>query len=70
MFCKVRGCESENHFRVFLWLTWSQNLSANVSGIKLHMDGLEALVKIRGGICALPEPIPRRLVTWADSEGK
>lgn len=41
-----------------------------MSGVKLHMDGLEALVKSRGGITTIADPIPRRVVTWADSEGK
>ncbi|KAH8782098.1 hypothetical protein BGZ57DRAFT_852885 [Hyaloscypha finlandica] len=45
----------------------SNNLAANAPGVKVHMDGLEALIKTRGGIQALlVHSLTRKFVTWAD----
>jgi hypothetical protein len=42
-----------------------QILSGELSGIKIHMDGLEALVKSRGGIQSLEShPLTRKVVMW------
>jgi hypothetical protein len=43
-----------NHFPLGTALKLDQSLSANIPGVKIHIDGLEALVASRGGIQALP----------------
>ena len=67
---KIRGSISLARSFSHHWLTCAQSLAANLSGVKLHMDGLETLVNSRGGISSLPDSNPRRLATWVDSEGE
>lgn len=35
-----------------------------VAGAKLHIDGLEALIKSQGGIAAMDIGVARRHITW------
>ncbi|PMD37181.1 hypothetical protein L207DRAFT_514502 [Hyaloscypha variabilis F] len=65
---KPNHIPTDSTIAVVACLTKVECLAANLSGIKLHMDGLETLVGSRGGIEALPDSNPRRLATWVDSE--
>ncbi|KAE9381097.1 hypothetical protein N431DRAFT_392008 [Stipitochalara longipes BDJ] len=49
-------------------MTHLEILSGDSSGTKIHMDGLEALVKSRGGIQGLEShPLTRKLAMWTDT---
>ena len=57
-----------NPSHLLLWTTLKvdQNLIANIPGVKIHIDGLEALVTNRGGLQALPiHGLARKIVTCA-----
>jgi len=52
---------------VYLIIFWSQIHSGSAAGIKLHMDGLEAMVKSRGGLQALDSnSLARKVTVWYD----
>jgi hypothetical protein len=52
---------------VYLIIFWSQIHSGSATGIKLHMDGLEAMVKSRGGVQALgSDSLARKITVWYD----
>jgi hypothetical protein len=47
------------------WLTQFEVLSFSVESIKIHLDGLEALVKSRGGIQTLVDnPLTMKFILW------
>ncbi|KAE9364208.1 hypothetical protein N431DRAFT_431140 [Stipitochalara longipes BDJ] len=52
------------------WLTQFEVLSFSVGSIKIHLDGLEALVKSRGGTNTLfDNPLTMKFIYWIDTIG-
>ena len=61
----VFGMLSATTLNISLTILIAQNLAGTQEGAKTHMDGLEAMVKSRGGLQALGSyGIPRRQAAW------